>query len=81
MLKKFGTEDGYVNLEAFQMLLENNGVLLSKQSYMKLKTMVGMRKCQGNNSELIEYSNALRVIQPNMAVDEPLQKEWVLQTQ
>ena len=73
ILKKIDEQGtGLVNIEAFQLLLKSNGVILSEKSFNLLVKLVG------SNGNKLNFAKALKYIQPNLDVDEPLMKEWLV---
>ena len=61
-----------MNIEAFQLLLKSNGIILSDKSFNLLVKLVG------SNGKKLNFAKALKYIQPNLDVDEPLMKEWLV---
>jgi len=59
------------------MLLETHKVFLSTKSIARLKLGACDSKVSSKD-ERINFSIGLRMLQPNMELDEPLAKEWLV---
>lgn len=71
---------GLVKFSIFQQLLEINKIILSQKNLEKIRlehraiSKIG----SGDHTDMIKYKEALKSIHPNLELNEPLMKEWVL---
>ncbi len=68
---------GTVNWDVFQQLLDLHKIKLSVKNKQKLYQDARENKTK-TLQNLIDYRLALRILQPDLDLDEPLAKEWIL---
>lgn len=69
---------GYIRLEAFKLLLETHKVRLAPKTLKQLKLAAGDPSLPMKDDRIL-FEAALRIVQPNMEADDPLNSEWVIE--
>lgn len=77
-----GENKGTIKFEVFSNLLSLHKIRLAPRDLNKLRlqSRAKPKAGAGDVTDLIDYKTALRTIDINLDVDEPLAKEWVLKT-
>lgn len=73
---------GHIKFEVFSNLLELHKVNISAKSLTKLRLMTRAKPKAGggDSSDMIDYKQALRLIDVDLEAQDPFKSEWVLKT-